>query len=104
MVLLAFLQFFASFHGGMAVASLHSVTPVNMRAQATAVYLFFINLVGLGLGPVIVGVITDYGFGDEAMVGNSLAITGGFATLLALGFLMVARHRFAAMLGQNENA
>lgn len=96
--LLTILQFFASFHGGMAVASLHSVTPVNMRAQATAAYLFSINLIGLGLGPLIVALITDYVLKNEAMVGTSLAITGAIAIALSLVFLLVARRRYSAIV------
>mgnify|MGYP006089362979 FL=1 len=103
LVLLAILQFFASFHGGMAIASLHSVTPLRMRAQATALYLFTINLVGLGLGPVLVAVVTDIVYENEAMVGNSLAITGGIAALLSIVFLLFARKSYALILSEKRD-
>ena len=39
---------------GAAVAALHDVTPNRMRAQVTALYLFAINLAGIGTGPTLV--------------------------------------------------
>jgi hypothetical protein len=38
---------------GIAVAAFHEVTPNKLRAQATALYMFAINLLGLGLGLAI---------------------------------------------------
>lgn len=40
-------------------AVLQTVTPAHMRAMAAAVLLFLVNLVGLGLGPQIIGIISD---------------------------------------------
>ncbi|ODT88487.1 MFS transporter [Phenylobacterium sp. SCN 70-31] len=37
-----------------------SVVPPHMRATASAILLFVINLVGLGLGPLAVGMLSDY--------------------------------------------
>jgi len=37
-----------------------SVVPPHMRATAAAILLFIINLVGLGLGPLAVGALSDY--------------------------------------------
>jgi hypothetical protein len=45
------------------------------------VYLFVLNLVGLGLGPTAVAVLTDYVFRADAAVGRSLAIVGGAGLL-----------------------
>ena len=58
----------------MAPAALHEVTPNQFRGQVIAIYLFFINIIGLGTGPMIVGLITDYGFRDESAVGYSLLV------------------------------
>ena len=40
-------------------AVLQSAVPVNMRAMAAAILLFLVNLIGLGLGPQAVGIISD---------------------------------------------
>ncbi|MBI1186196.1 MAG: MFS transporter [Alphaproteobacteria bacterium] len=44
---------------GPVYATAQSIVPPHMRATAAAVMLFVINLVGLGLGPLAVGVLSD---------------------------------------------
>ncbi len=74
LVLMGITQFLISLPFGVAPAALHEVTPNQFRGQVIAIYLFFINIIGLGTGPMIVGLITDYGFRDEAAVGYSLLV------------------------------
>ena len=33
--------------------------PLNLRATASAVLLFALNLIGLGMGPTVVGILND---------------------------------------------
>ena len=58
---------------GVAIAALQLVTPNEMRAQVSAVMLFFSNLLGLGIGPVAVGALTDHVFGGEGSLHLALA-------------------------------
>ncbi len=44
---------------GSGFAIIQNNTPVEMRSVAAAVNLFILNIVGLGLGPTTVGVISD---------------------------------------------
>jgi len=44
---------------GPVYATAQSIVPPHMRATASAVMLFVINLVGLGLGPLAVGAMSD---------------------------------------------
>ena len=83
-VLLLFcpLLFFASFGFGAAAAALQQVTPNRMRAVVSALYLFLLNLIGIGLGPTVTALITDYVFANEQAVGFSIAITAGTCGLL----------------------
>jgi MFS family permease len=74
LVLMGITQFLISLPFGVAPAALHEVTPNQFRGQIIAIYLFFINIIGLGTGPMIVGLITDYGFRDEGAVGYSLLV------------------------------
>ena len=60
-----------------------------MRAQATAVYLFVINLIGMGLGPTAVAMLTDKVFRDEQALNVSLAIVGAISQTVA-GVLVCA--------------
>ena len=83
-------NFFASFAFGAAVAAVQEIVPNRMRAQAAAVYVTVTTLVGLGLGPSIVGVLTERVFGDDLAVRYSLAAVtvvglAASASLLAAG-------------------
>jgi MFS family permease len=44
---------------GVITAAIQQLAPSAMRAQATALYLFVINLLGLGCGPLAVGWLSD---------------------------------------------
>ena len=46
-------------HYGPAISSMLTVAPARMRAPASAVQLFASNLIGLGLGPLAVGALSD---------------------------------------------
>jgi len=74
-------MFFSSFAFGAAAAALQVVSPNEMRAQISAIYLFVLNLLGIGLGPTLVALLTDYVFADEARVDMSLLIVGLVAAM-----------------------
>ncbi|HUS23343.1 MAG TPA: MFS transporter [Candidatus Binatia bacterium] len=69
---------------GAAPASLQELVPNRMRGQATAVYLFIVNLVGLGIGPTAVALLTDRVFHDDNLVGASLICVGVAANIGAI--------------------
>lgn len=46
--------------------AIQDVVPNRMRGQAIAVYLLIGGLMGIGLGPTAVALVTDYGFHDGA--------------------------------------
>ena len=52
------------------LAQTQSLVPLRMRGVASAIVLLIINLIGLGLGPLVVGAVSDElapRFGDESM-------------------------------------
>jgi predicted MFS family arabinose efflux permease len=51
--------FFGAVYLGPTYAMIQSVVPASMRATAAAVQLLVINLIGLGLGPQLVGILSD---------------------------------------------
>ncbi len=57
-------------------AIIQLATPNRMRGQTSAIHLLALNLVGLGLGPTAIALITDYAFQDSLAVGHSIAIVG----------------------------
>jgi MFS family permease len=81
--------FCLAFSVGLAPASASFISPNQLRGQAIALYLFATNLIGLGIGPTVVAVITDYGFGDPGALRYSLAIFSVVIALLAILTLAV---------------
>jgi len=92
--------FFSSFLYAGGAASLQIVTPNHLRAQVSALYLFFINLLGIGLGPTAIAILTDKLFADQAMVDKSMALVGGIISILAVFSLLVSLKPFMACNAQ----
>jgi predicted MFS family arabinose efflux permease len=70
LVLFALVQFNYHFWGGSGHAMVQSLVGQRMRAVAAAAFLLVINLVGLGLGPMVVGMVSDLmvrAYGAEAL-------------------------------------
>jgi MFS family permease len=83
--------FFAYAPYGIAAAGVQEITPNRMRGQASALFLFTLNIIGGGAGPVLVGYLTDKAFGDASMLRYSMTIVGFFSVgsaiaLYATGF------------------
>jgi len=64
-------------------AAILELVPNAMRGQATALYLLIVNMIGLGIGPTAVALVTDRVFGYDAAVRYSLVIVPVAACLLA---------------------
>ncbi len=60
LVLLTINGLLSSLWFGPVFGTAQSIVPPHMRATASAVLLFTINLIGLGLGPLAVGLLSDY--------------------------------------------
>lgn len=60
---------------GGAAAALQEITPNQMRGQISAIYLFFLSLLGLGFGPAIVAGFTDHLFHDDGAIPYSIVLT-----------------------------
>ena len=83
LIVLAPTVFFLGFSVSLAPAAASFVSPNELRGQAVALYLFATNLIGLGIGPTLVALMTDYVFGDPAALRYSL-------TLFAIGIAVLA--------------
>ncbi|PZQ63439.1 MAG: MFS transporter [Phenylobacterium zucineum] len=66
-------------------AALQIVSPNEMRGQVGALFLLVMNGIGMGLGPTLVGALTDFVFRDETRLGLSMTLL--FATLGPLAAL-----------------
>ncbi len=83
-IMLAPSAFFGAMPFGVAPAGIQAITPNRMRAQVSALYLLTVNLIGLGLGPVIIGASTDYIFKDESQLMYTLSLVGGITGIWAV--------------------
>jgi len=73
LALIGLTQFLISMPFGISPAAMNEVTPNRFRARIIAMYLFFINLIGLSLGPVGVALLTERVFGSPERLPLALA-------------------------------
>lgn len=79
---------FASFWIAPSYAAVQNLVPQYWRTQASALMLLAINLLGMGLGPLVVGLLSDalVSYGAESVryalaIGVSVSVVGGIAYL-----------------------
>ncbi len=82
--LLALLTALLFAFGAVVPTAFQLVTPNELRAQVTAISILVVNVVGMGLGPTAVALITDYGFADEQALRFSVSIVAAVFTPLGL--------------------
>lgn len=83
-VLMAPTVFFLSMPFGVAPAAIQEIMPNSMRGQASAIYLFVITLIGLGLGPTAVALVTDFVFASDQALRYSLLIVTALAVVSSI--------------------
>lgn len=95
--------FLLSSYVGVSIAGLQLVTPNQLRAQVSAILVFTTNLMGLGLGPVIVGFFTDYLFANDAYLHYSLALLTAIASPIAAIWAGLGLKYYRAALKETKN-
>ncbi len=76
-------------------AQTQSLVPLRMRAVASALILFVINIVGLGLGPWLAGALSDTladSYGNESLRYSLLVIGAVLTPWTAAHFYIAGRH------------
>lgn len=73
------------------IAALQAVMPNEMRGIGMSFVAFCNTLLGLGCGPTIVALVTEYGYGSPAAVGRSIATVVAPAAALSVVLFLVAR-------------
>ena len=84
---------FQSCYLGPTFACIQTLAPLRMRAVWAAITLLVINLVGLGIGPTLVGIISDLllpRFGQESLR-YSLLIIGSLTPIAIFLYWMASR-------------
>jgi MFS family permease len=80
-------MFGSAFATAAGSTSIVAIAPGRVRAQASAIYFMVINLIGLSIGPPLVGVLTDRVFTETSGIAPALmavAAGAGVPALLAL--------------------
>jgi MFS family permease len=78
---------------GPVISAIQHLVRPDMRATASAIFLFIINLIGIGLGTYAIGALSDtlaVRFGDESLRYSILAGTGFY--FIAAAFFFLAAH------------
>jgi len=88
---------------GVAPAALQQIVPNEMRAQVGAMYLFVVNLLGLGAGPTSVALLTDHLFHSDQMLRYSLLIVATTAHLLAALLWYLGRKPYCRTLEHSDS-
>lgn len=88
---------FSSASNGLGPTTLQDIVPGWLRGQATALFFFVINLLGLGIGPTAVALVTDRLFGYDAAVRYSIPLVAIPLILLGSALLMAARKQYRSV-------
>lgn len=94
-VLMNFAFFFSSFTTGVGPASLQRIMPNKMRGLSSSLFLMMNSLIGLGLGPTAVALLTQRVFEDDMKLGYSCVVVGVCAQLLAFGVFFYGKNSYA---------
>ena len=87
--------FLINFYLGPSLGLVQTLSPVRMRAVSAALVMLAMNLIGLGLGPVLIGVGSD--LLEPAFPGRGLAIALSIAALTGLVSAYFFRRSAAAL-------
>ena len=88
--------FLQSTYLGPSIAVAHSLVPASMRSLTSAILFFVLNLIGLGLGPLAVGIISDQlapSLGNESLrwAMSIIIVVGAVSTI----FFFIAAKKLA---------
>ena len=79
---------------GSTIATTHALVGLRMRALSSAVLFFVLNLIGMGLGPLLIGLFSDYlqpSYGVDSLRQAMLYLLPAVMTWSTLHFLFAGR-------------
>lgn len=83
----AAIQFSTSMVVGVGPAKIQLIAPADVRGRVSSIYVFLVNLIGLGLGPVTIGFLSDFGLTFRAGVLGALLVYCVVMIIIALSLL-----------------
>lgn len=83
---------------GPTMAAVQMISPPEMRGRFAALMVLASNLFGYALGPMLIGLLTDYVFGDPMKIGHAIITTLLVAGPVAAVLVWSARRDFLRLL------
>lgn len=93
-------SFFVTLPLALIASALQTITPNEMRGLIAGLFVITVNVIGLGLGPTVVALLTDRLFGDPVAVGKSLALLSLSVAPIAIALLASGMKPYRAMMAQ----
>jgi MFS family permease len=90
-------------YNGVGPMAVNQVTPNQYRASVSAVYLFVVNALGLGIGPTLVPLLNDHVFHDPSKIRYSLIIVVFLAAVGAAILLALVRPVYRQKLAESAH-
>ena len=92
LAIISFFVFFLGVYLGPSFAIAQTLAPINMRAMSTAIYFFILNMIAMGLGPLVTGLLADMFAKTHTQVeALRLAMTlTSLGLLVSAGFFLLA--------------
>ncbi|PQZ84807.1 MULTISPECIES: MFS transporter [unclassified Brevundimonas] len=88
--------------GGLQAATLQILTPATMRGRMTAIYLLVANMAGMGLGPLIIGFVSEHLFDGPTSLGKALALVTAVSLSIGIVLLLTTRKAIIAAVQDND--
>jgi MFS family permease len=96
-----------AFGSGIGLASvppmIQDITPNQLRGQATAMHFIFSGLLGMGVAPTLIALVTDHVFHDPKALSASLLIVLLPVTAVGLSASLLGRSHYASARRQLVN-
>ncbi len=100
LLLFGFYLFSGAMPYGGAAAAFQEITPNRMRGQVSAIYLFWLNLAGIGLGPTLVAWMAQRFYGGDLGISAAIASDVAIAAPLSAGIFLLTRKHYRAAQDQ----
>lgn len=88
--------------GGLQAGTLQILTPATMRGRMTAIYLLVANMAGMGLGPLLIGFVSEHLFDGPTSLGKALALVTAVSLTIGVVLLLITRKAIIAAVQDND--
>lgn len=82
--------------------ALQLMAPARMRGRVIAIYLLFVTLVGMGIGPLMIGILSDHAFPAADGLQPSMAIVALVGLVVAAVLLALVRRQTHALMAEQR--